>query len=51
MIKNLFYISRGIVHEKNGAVDDIDAPKIKNRPGDILGLQFLAKDEGRSFTN
>ncbi|CAI2372249.1 unnamed protein product [Moneuplotes crassus] len=51
MMKNLYYLSRGIVYEKNGAVDDPDAPKIKSKPGDILGLQFIAKDEGRSFTN
>ncbi|CAI2372737.1 unnamed protein product [Moneuplotes crassus] len=51
MVKNLYYVSRGIVAEKNGAVDDPDAPKIKNKPGDLIGLQFLKKDEGRSFTN
>lgn len=39
------------MHEKNGVLDDLDAPKIKNRPGDILGLQFVAKEGGRSFTN
>lgn len=50
-LTNLYYISKGIVHEKNGPIDDLDAPKIKNRQGDVLGLQFIAKDEGRSFTN
>jgi len=50
-MKNLYYLSRGIVAEKNGAIDDHEAPKIKNRPGDIVGLQFLKKDEGRSLTN
>jgi hypothetical protein len=50
-IKYLYYISKGIVHEKNGVLDDPEAPKIKNRPGDILGLQFVAKEGGRSFTN
>lgn len=47
----MFYISKGIVHEKNGGIDDMDVPKIKNNPGDILGLQFLTTDEGRSLTN
>ncbi len=51
MMKNLFYLSRGVIHEKNGAVDDFEAPKIKSKPGDLIGLQFLAKDEGRSFIN
>lgn len=50
-IKDLVYISKGVVHERNGDVDDDDAPKIKNEAGDILGLQFVAKNEGKSFTN
>lgn len=50
-IKNLIYISKGVVHEKNGELSDQDAPKIKNKAGDIIGLQFITKNEGRSFTN
>jgi hypothetical protein len=50
-ISNLVYISKGIVHERNGDIDDEIAPKIKNRAGDILGLQFITKGEGKSFTN
>ena len=50
-INSLVYISRGIAHERNGDIDDEDAPKLKNRAGDVLGLQFITKDEGRSFTN
>lgn len=50
VIKNLIYISKGVVHEKNGERSDSDAPKLKNRAGDILGLQFVTKNEGESFT-
>lgn len=51
IIKDLYYVSRGIVHEKNGEVDNNEAPKVKSKGGDILGLQFITKDEGESFTN
>ena len=50
-IKHLIYISKGVVHEKNGEINDPEAPKIKNKAGDILGLQFLTNDERPSFTN
>jgi hypothetical protein len=51
IFNSLFYISKGVVIEKNGAIDDLDAPGMKNTAGDIVGLQFITKDEGRSFTN
>jgi CRP-like cAMP-binding protein len=51
IIRNLVYISKGVVHEKNGDLGDNEAPKVRNVAGDILGLQFMTKDEGRSFTN
>lgn len=50
-MKNLYYISKGIVREKNGPIEDHEAPKIKNKAGDILGLQFVTSNEGLSFTN
>lgn len=50
-LKNLYYISKGVVHEKTADIADIDCPKIRNRPGDLLGLQFLTKDSGVAFSN
>lgn len=49
-LKNIYYISKGVVHEKSGNIDNIDCPKIKNRVGDIIGLQFIGHDSGVSFT-
>lgn len=51
LLKNMYYISKGVVHEKNGPLADDDAPKMKNRAGDIIGLQFITTDQGFSFTN
>ena len=51
LISDIYYISKGIVHEKNGDVKDSEAPKTINRAGDIFGLQFISKNEGLSLTN
>lgn len=50
-LKYIYYISKGVIHEKAGEVKDVHCPKIKNRPGDLIGLQFIGKDSGDSFTN
>lgn len=51
ILKYLYYISKGVVHEKAGDIKDIHCPKIRNRAGDLLGLQFLGADSGESFSN
>lgn len=49
-INNLYYITKGIVYEKPGIIEDENAVKIKNKSGDILGLRAMLGD-ARSFTN
>lgn len=50
-LKDLYFISKGVIHEKAGELEDIHCPKIKNRMGDLIGFQFLGHDKGISFTN
>lgn len=50
-LKYIYYISKGIAHEKAGEVKDTRCPKIRIRPGDLIGLQFLGKDTYESYSN
>ena len=50
-LKNVYYISKGVVHEKAEDITEIDCRKVKNRAGDMIGLQFITQDSGKSFTN
>ena len=49
--EHLYYLKKGLVKEINGYIDDENAPFVKSRAGDIIGLQFLGSDKGKSFTN
>ena len=49
-ISHMFFMSKGTVLEVNGDKDDETAPYVMNKPGDILGLQFMTKNTTNSFT-